>query len=114
MSSVRAPLFQSNVIGTVVDWRKSVVDYLRTLSQPSKPLDHESFAQEWRHGYYEATRQFSRSPDPSKFQAVDEMHLTILRGLVEKYELETIWDESLLQEINLIWHRLSGWPDATT
>jgi HAD superfamily hydrolase (TIGR01493 family) len=27
--------------------------------------------------------------------------------------LETIWDESLIQEINLVWHKLHGWPDST-
>jgi 2-haloalkanoic acid dehalogenase type II len=106
-------LFTIDVLGTVVDWRKSVVDYLRTLPQPSTPLDHESFAQEWRHGYYLATRQFAESPDPSKFQTIDEIHFSILRDLVKKHKLESAWNENLLQEINLVWHRLHGWSDAT-
>jgi len=106
-------LFTIDVLGTVVDWRKSVVDYLRHLPQPSTPLDHESFAQEWRHGYYLATRQFAESPDPSKFQTIDEIHFSILRDLVRKHKLESVWNENLLQEINLVWHRLHGWPDAT-
>jgi len=25
-----------------------------------------------------------------------------------------VWNELLLQEINLIWHRLHGWPDSTS
>ena len=95
----------------MVDWRSSVVKYIRTLPQPSSPLDHHAFAQEWRQGYYEATRQFSSSPDPSKFQTIDEIHLSILRQLVKKYAVD--WDESQLQEINLIWHRLNGWSDST-
>jgi 2-haloacid dehalogenase len=88
-----------------------VVDYLRTLPQPSTPLDHDSFAQEWRQGYYEATSQFAASPDSHQFQTIDEIHLSILRQLVKKYRVG--WDESLLQEINLIWHRLNWWVDST-
>lgn len=96
----------------MVDWRKSVVDYLRTLPQPSTPLNHALFAQEWRCGYHEATRGFAASPDPRKFKTIDEIHFSILRVLVEKYHLESVWDENLLREINLVWHRLSGWLDA--
>jgi 2-haloalkanoic acid dehalogenase type II len=113
MFLVPLPFFIIDILGTVVDWRKSVVDYLRTLPQPSSSLDHDSFAQEWRRGYYEATRQFAAAPDPSKFQTIDEIHLAILRDLVKKHQLESVWDETLLQEINLVWHRLHGWPDAT-
>jgi 2-haloalkanoic acid dehalogenase type II len=89
------------------------VDYLATLPQPSKPLDHAQFAQQWRQGYHEATSQFASSPDPSNFRTIDEIHLSLLQALVKKYDLETIWDETLLQEINLVWHRLHGWPDST-
>jgi 2-haloalkanoic acid dehalogenase type II len=102
--------------GTVVDWRKSVVDFLRTLPQPNataSTLDHEAFAQEWRNGYYKATSEFAAAPDPSKFQTIDEIHLSILRTLIKKYNLEGIWDESLIKEINLVWHRLHGWQDST-
>jgi len=99
--------------GTVVDWRKSVVDYLWTLPQPSSPLDHESFAQEWRYGYYLATREFAAAPDPTKFKTIDEIHLSILEELIKKYQLESIWNGDLVQEINLVWHRLHGWPDTT-
>lgn len=95
----------------MVDWRSSVVDYLRTLPQSSTSLDCKSFAQEWRKGYYEATRQFAASPNSCKFQTIDEIHFAILRQLVKKYQVD--WDESLLQEINLIWHRLNGWDDST-
>ena len=100
--------------GTVVDWRGSVVTYLHSLPQPPSPLNHESFAEEWRQGYYEATRQFATSPNSTKFQTVDEIHFSILHRLVRKHNLEFVWSEILLHEINLIWHRLHGWPDSTT
>lgn len=77
------------------------------------PLDHESFVQEWRQGYYEATTQLAASPDINDFKTVDEMHFSILRDMVKRHKLDKVWDESLLQEINLIWHRLRGWPDAS-
>lgn len=97
----------------MVDWRTSVVEYLRTLPQPSTPLDHDLFAQEWRQGYYEAMANFSSSPETSTFKTVDEHHMTILRALVKKNKLETVWGESLLRDINLVWHRLHGWSDST-
>jgi len=101
------------ILGTVVNWRKSVVDYLRTLPQISKSIDHELFAQEWRDGYYLATRELASASDPTKFQTIDEIHLSILKRLVAKYGLESAWPESRLPEINLIWHRLHAWPDSS-
>lgn len=71
------------MVGTVVDWRKSVVDYLRTLPQRTPPLDHELFAQEWRQGYHQFIRQFAASPNLNNFQTIDEIHLSILRWLVK-------------------------------
>jgi 2-haloalkanoic acid dehalogenase type II len=96
-----------------VDWRRSVVDYIRTLPQPPTPLDHAEFAQKWREGYHKATSSFAASPDPDNFQTIDDIHLSILRRLVKEYNLESVWDDSLLEEINLVWHRLYGWPDST-
>lgn len=96
----------------MVDWRRSVLAYIRTLPQPSTPLDHEQFAQDWRTGYHQATSSFASSPDSNNFQTIDEIHFSILRTLVKKYNLEGVWNESLLHEINLVWHRLHGWPDS--
>lgn len=31
---------------------------------------------------------------------------------MEKYDLGSVWDEALIQEINLVWHKLHGWPDS--
>jgi 2-haloalkanoic acid dehalogenase type II len=89
-----------------------VVDYLQTLPQPETPLDHGQFAQDWRHGYDEATQSFAKAGDISQFQTIDEIHMSILKRLVKEYDLESIWNEELLQEINLIWHRLHGWDEA--
>lgn len=84
------------------------------MPQPTETtLDHEQFAQEWRNGYYKATSEFAAAPDPSKFQTIDEIHLSLLRNLIQKYNLENTWDEPLIQEINLVWHRLHGWEDTT-
>jgi 2-haloalkanoic acid dehalogenase type II len=103
----------SLIAGTVVDWRKSVIDCLCTLPQAGKQFDPEAFALEWRHGYYLATPECSTVPDPSNLQTIDEIHFAILKRLIAKYELESVWSESLLQDINLIWHRLQGWPDSS-
>ena len=53
------------------------------------------------------------SPDPSKFKTIDEIHLSILQDLIKKHELGSVWYGDLVPEINLVWHRLNGWPDAT-
>lgn len=90
-----------------------MVDYLRTLPQPDKPLNHERFAQDWRNGYHQATQSFAKSGLASQFQTIDEIHISILKRLVKEYSLESVWNDELLEEINLIWHRLHGWDDAT-
>lgn len=54
---------------------------------------------------------------------MDQHHLEALQTILTKYELifladggeishGSLWNESQLQAINLIWHRLEPWPDT--
>ncbi|OBZ79363.1 (S)-2-haloacid dehalogenase 4A [Grifola frondosa] len=111
LCGIRAFVF--DVFGTVVDWCGSVANELQ-LKSPGLAEDWESFAKEWRSGYYETTRRVAAGGDgPAN---VDIMHRQILDGMLESprwQHLAPLWDEAKRQELVLIWHRLEGWPDAT-
>lgn len=47
---------------------------------------------------------------------VDLMHRQILDEMLETPEWESLrssWSEEERRHLNLVWHRLHGWPDAT-
>lgn len=94
-----------DTFGTVVDWRSSVVNFLRSVGPSS--VDWEAFAQEWRDGYTEHTQ----NAGANGFVTVDVAHRSILAQLVDKYGVAD-WTEEDLDDINLIWHRLHPWPDS--
>jgi len=115
MDRVKALLF--DVFGTVVDWRSSVISELETLGEQSGiapgTTDWAKFAQEWRMGYIVNTRRIaSGGQGPS---SVDVMHREILDNMLKSDEwshVGALWDESTRVALNLVWHRLKGWPDT--
>ncbi|GJE89332.1 hypothetical protein PsYK624_054310 [Phanerochaete sordida] len=47
---------------------------------------------------------------------IDVLHRQILDGMLAKPEWEALgkmWGEEMRREVNLVWHRLNGWPDTT-
>jgi 2-haloalkanoic acid dehalogenase type II len=114
MHPVKALVF--DVFGTVVDWRSSVVAELEALGQKhgvEPATDWGKFAQEWRSGYLKTTRLVAAGA--SGPLNVDVMHREILDDLLKSPEwshLGALWDEPTRQHLNLVWHRLNGWPDT--
>ena len=115
---IKALLF--DVFGTVVDWRSSVTKYLRAAGETKgvTHVDWDAFSQEWRDAYTTHCRQFARALDDgsknaSHFISVDQVHYEALEALVAKYDCQGIWNAEELKEMNLIWHKLDGWPDAS-
>ncbi|KAH8116897.1 haloacid dehalogenase [Phellopilus nigrolimitatus] len=111
-----------DVFGTVVDWHGSVVRALKAKAaeSDSKQLrsttdeDWSDFAKEWRKGYMVTTRQISEGGEGSL--NVDEMHRKILEDMLssERWSyMKIAWDERQLKEVNMVWHRLDGWPDSS-
>jgi len=117
LKNVEAFIF--DVFGTVVDWRTSVVKELKELGRKHgidpESVDWRGFAQEWRNGYMAKTRQIAQEGSPSGSFNVDIMHRQILDHLLTKPEwgkYGSSWTEEDKRELNLVWHRLEGWPDA--
>jgi len=110
-------VFIFDVFGTVVDWRTSVIRELQALGKkhgldPSSVNWHQ-FAQEWRNEYMQTTRNTAQGG--SGTLNGDIMHRQILDQLLAKSEWAkygSSWTEEERRELNLVWHRLEGWPDA--
>jgi len=109
--------FVFDVFGTVVDWRSSVAAGLRarTKGQGEEASGWaESFAEEWRDGYYKLTDKVAKGGDgPSN---VDDMHRQILDSMLKtpRWEhLAPLWNDNQRSDLVLLWHKLKGWPDTT-
>ncbi|MEN9765748.1 MAG: hypothetical protein RL397_1703 [Pseudomonadota bacterium] len=94
-----------DVFGTVVDWYGSI---LREVTQLGLPVDPAQFALDWRAGYQPAMARV-RSGELG-WTRIDDLHRIILNDLLAKYAIEM--DEPARRSLNLVWHRLTPWPDA--
>ncbi|RMD39924.1 hypothetical protein DV735_g5202, partial [Chaetothyriales sp. CBS 134920] len=133
MSTVQPPkALLTDVFGTVVDWRGTVVKHLtnsakKALEAPPPASSSDAvavvavreaaaqvswadFAQRWRVTYYHFTQSYD--PDKGPFKSVDEHHLDSLIELVNEYNIQGLWTDDQLKEISLIWHALDPWPDS--
>ncbi|KAF9010045.1 HAD-like domain-containing protein [Cyathus striatus] len=115
----RIEAFVFDVFGTVVDWRSTVTRELKQFGEKhnagqTNSTDWGRFAQEWRRGYIQYTRRVAAGGEGSK--NVDVMHRQILDNMLQSEEwghLGALWDEQQRQQLNLVWHRLDGWSDAS-
>ncbi|TFK33727.1 haloacid dehalogenase [Crucibulum laeve] len=114
MPKIEALIF--DVFGTVVDWRSTVTRELKKLGERhAATTDWGKFAQEWRVGYLQHTRRIAAGGTGS-FN-VDIMHREILESMLNSEywsNIGSIWSEETRNDLNMVWHRLDGWPDATS
>ncbi|EIM86749.1 HAD-like protein [Stereum hirsutum FP-91666 SS1] len=111
--------FVFDVFGTVVDWLGPVsreIHRRATNHQVEMSEGQASdFAKQWRDGYKKET--FRRSaPDAEGPWNVDILNRQILDSILneERWKLlAEVWDPEERAELNLIWHRLEGWPDSS-
>jgi 2-haloacid dehalogenase len=114
----------TDVFGTIVNWRATVIDYLAIKSrQPSSTasantrevaaskVDWSQFAQTWRHSYYLFTTTHRSNPN-TPFQTVDQHHRSALDVLLAERNLPDLWTTEQKDEVALIWHYLDPWPDS--
>lgn len=94
-----------DVFGTVVDWYGSIV---REVTQLGLPVDPAQFALDWRAGYQPAMARV-RSGELG-WTRIDDLHRMILNELLAQHAIEM--DEPSRRALNLVWHRLTPWPDA--
>ena len=106
---VKAIIF--DVFGTVVDWRTSVArmagEFAGTHGIPE--ADWIQFACDWRDLYQPAMEKVRSGGLP--FTKLDTLHRMNLDEIAEKYGFSHLSSE-VLDEFNLVWHRLSPWPDT--
>jgi 2-haloacid dehalogenase len=109
MQEIQALFF--DVFGTLVDWRGSIAREARELlSSRAVAIDWEAFADAWRGQYQPAMEQVRSGRLP--FSKLDVLHRRNLDAVLGRFGLDHI-DESTRMELNLAWHRLDAWPDAS-
>jgi 2-haloacid dehalogenase len=100
-----------DVFGTVVDWRTGVArDAERILAPLGHKLDWLAFADAWRDQYQPGMEEVRAGRIP--FSKLDVLHRHNLDRIRARFGLEGLSDD-VARDLNLAWHRLDGWPDAT-
>jgi 2-haloacid dehalogenase len=100
-----------DVFGTVVDWRTGVArDAERILAPLGYKLDWIAFADAWRDQYQPAMDEVRSGRIP--FCKLDVLHRHNLDRIRPRFGLADLPDD-VARDLNLAWHRLDGWPDAT-
>ena len=121
-----------DVFGTVVNWRKTVVDTLihsaaakTSSSSRSADLspdvrirlakltdeDWGQFAQEWRNSYKQFVTGFV--PGESEWRDIDTHHHLSLVDLLKKWDLKGLYTEEEAKDLSLVWHFLDPWTDSS-
>jgi 2-haloacid dehalogenase len=106
--AVKALVF--DVFGTVVDWRRGVVDASSALAaRLGIDGDWGAFADDWRAGYPLAMDRVRRGELP--WSTIDVLHRMILDAIADRHGLGSL-DEAARAGLNRVWHRLPPWPDS--
>ncbi len=95
-----------DVFGTVVDWYGSIH---REVSAMCPGVDADAFVLAWRAGYKPAMARVTAGE--LGWTTVDDLHLMILRELLERFEVRGLSEEQI-RHLNTAWHRLDPWPDS--
>ncbi len=108
VSQVKALVF--DVFGTVVDWRSSITREVAAVGERIGVRgDWEQFADRWRAGYSEGTRDVREGK--RAWMTADEMHRERLDILLSEFGMNGL-SEDETDHMNRAWHRLDPWSDA--
>ena len=106
--SIRALVF--DVFGTVVDWRGSIIREGEALSAAKGwRVDWRGLADAWRQGYQPAMARAMRGE--IAWANIDALHRGILDEVRPRFGLAEL-NESEVEQLNRVWHRLVPWPDV--
>lgn len=97
-----------DVFGTVVDWHGSIANEIRKLNLPADP---DAFATAWRQGYRPAMARVRSGELP--WTKIDDLHRMILNDVLKQFEINSL-SEAQIRQLNLVWHRLTPWPDVVS
>ena len=100
-----------DVFGTLVDWRGGGASQAEaSLAPRGFALDWLAFADAWRGEYQTGMEEVRSGLIP--FSRLDILHRRNLDRILPQFGLEGV-PEPVLHDLNLAWHRLDAWPDAT-
>src|SRR3954468_18605962 len=101
-----------DVFGTVVDWHGSVAREVRALAaKKNLRLNAVKFTKAWRAGYRPAMDRVRNGELP--WTKIDVLHRMILDELLVQFKIADALSEDEKIHLNLAWHRLKPWPDAS-
>jgi len=101
-----------DVFGTLVDWRSSIAREAEAILKPlGYQLDWLAFADAWR-GEYQPAMEEIRSGRMA-FCKLDVLHCYNLERILPRFGAGK-FDEDVMRNLNLAWHRLDAWPDSAT
>lgn len=95
-----------DVFGTVVDWHGSIATEVGRLGLA---VDPDAFATAWRQGYRPAMARVRSGELP--WTKIDDLHRMILDDVLRAFKINSL-SEAQIQDLNLVWHRLTPWPEA--
>lgn len=99
-----------DVFGTVVDWRGSIIHEGNQWNHTKGlQVDWGKFADRWRAGYVPSMNRVRRGSLP--WMKLDQLHRLILDDLLVEFKITGL-SEQEKDHLNLVWHRLTPWPDA--
>jgi 2-haloacid dehalogenase len=109
--AVKAMVFDT--FGTVVDWRGSIVAEGESYWKPQKGMDIDwpAFADAWRGKYGPSMNRVRTGELP--WTKLDDLHRMALDQNLAEFNVTQL-SEADKQHLNLVWHRLSAWPDAAS
>lgn len=96
-----------DIFGTVVDWRGTIAREAEGLFGPG--FDGSAFADAWR-AEYQPAMQGVRAGGRG-FVKLDVLHRENLDRILPRFGLAEL-GEDRRAALNLVWHRLDGWPDS--
>ena len=98
-----------DVFGTVVDWRRGVINAGRELhGRTGQTTDWVRLAHGWRGGYEPVMEEVRSGRRP--WESIDVLHGEILDRLLAEHGLRLDADER--RWFIYAWHRLPAWPDV--
>jgi 2-haloacid dehalogenase len=105
---VKALVFDT--FGTVVDWRGSIIrEGAEWGKEKNLQIEWGKFADKWRSGYGPSMNKVRNGTMP--WTKLDVLHRTLLDQLLVEYNITGLTEEEKVHW-NLVWHRLTPWPDA--
>lgn len=108
MLTIKALVFDT--FGTVVDWRGSLIDDLTAFGrQRGIEADWPAFADAWRATYAPSMDRVRQGDLP--WTILDQLHRASLESLIDRFGITGLTEADLVH-MNLVWHRLRGWPDS--